>query len=127
MTKEYARLIERLKKKAKIVEVVGDYTTVYRNKCSTIREKTIAYGEHKGKKIETSKLYSYRYWACCPFHEEKTPSFELLNDKNFYMCFGCKKFGNVFDFVQEIEHVDLDGAVEILAKKYNMIVPRRDK
>ena len=125
MTKEYARLIERLKKKAKIVEVVGDYTTVYRDKNVYIREKTIAYGEHKGRKIETDKSYRYHFFACCPFHGEKTPSFQLLNDKNTYDCIGCKKSGNVFDFVQEIEHVDFDGAVEKLAKKYNMKMPTK--
>ncbi len=125
MTKEYARLIERLKKKAKIVEVVGDYTTVLRHRDIYTHEVTIAYGEHKGRKIETRKNYIYRFWACCPFHGEKTPSFQMSNEKNTYECFGCKKTGNVFDFIQDIEHVDYDGAVEKLAKKYNMKMPTK--
>ena len=125
MTKEYARLIELLKKKIKIVEVVGDYTTVVKDKCTYIMEKTIAYGEHKGRKIETTKTFLYHFYASCPFCGEKTPSLQLFNEKNTYDCIRCKKAGNVFDFVQEIEHFDFDKAVELLAKKYNLNTPEK--
>ncbi len=125
MTKEYARLIERLKKKIKIVEVVGDYTPVIKDKCTYILEKTIAYGEHKGRKIETTKIFRYHFFASCPFCGEKTPSLQLFNEKNTYDCIRCKKAGNVFDFVQEIEHFDFDKAVELLAKKYNLNTPEK--
>ena len=44
------------------------------------------------------------YWACCPFHEEKTPSFSVSPDKEFFYCFGCHAGGDVFQFVQKIEN-----------------------
>lgn len=57
------------------------------------------------------------YKACCPFHNEKTPSFIVHNDKGFYHCFGCGKSGNMFTFVQEMEKLSFPEAVEELAKK----------
>lgn len=53
----------------------------------------------------------------CPFHSEKTPSFIVNPAKGFYHCFGCSKSGDVISFVMEIEHVEFNDAVEILAKK----------
>ena len=50
----------------------------------------------------TSKSGSY--WGCCPFHSEKTPSFHVLQDKQIYHCFGCKKGGGVINFVMEMEN-----------------------
>ena len=41
------------------------------------------------------------YWGCCPFHNEKTPSFHVLQDKQFYHCFGCGKNGNAIGFLME--------------------------
>lgn len=58
-----------------------------------------------------------RYWGLCPFHQEKTPSFTVVDEKGFFKCFGCGKGGSMFDFIMEIEHVDFPQAVEILAKK----------
>ena len=49
------------------------------------------------------------YTACCPFHNEKTPSFYVSPAKQFYHCFGCGKGGDMFSFVQEIEGVDFVG------------------
>ncbi len=55
--------------------------------------------------------------ACCPFHIEKTPSFQVNTDRQMYYCFGCKKGGDIFSFVQEIERVDFKEALKLLAEK----------
>ena len=63
------------------------------------------------------------YWGCCPFHNEKTPSFHVLQDKQFYHCFGCKKGGGVINFIMEIENLSYPDAIRFLAKRVNMEVP----
>ncbi len=60
------------------------------------------------------------WWGCCPFHNEKTPSFSVAADRKFYHCFGCGVSGNVFDFVKEIEKIPFVEVVELLAKKANV-------
>ena len=64
-----------------------------------------------------------KYWACCPFHNEKTPSFAVSEDEGFYYCFGCKESGDVISFVMKYESCDFAEAVEILAKNAGMEVP----
>ena len=56
------------------------------------------------------------YLGLCPFHGENTPSFNVVEDKQFYHCFGCGKSGDIFNFVQEIENIDFVEALERLAK-----------
>ena len=80
-----------------IVDVVGSYVTL------------------------TSKGGSF--WGCCPFHNEKTPSFHVLQDKQIYYCFGCKKGGGVVNFIMEEENLSFPEAVRFLAKRANMEVP----
>ena len=63
------------------------------------------------------------YWGCCPFHNEKTPSFHVLQDKQFYHCFGGKKGGGVINCIMEIENLSYSDAVRFLAKRVNMEVP----
>lgn len=63
------------------------------------------------------------YWACCPFHSEKTPSMSIKEDGQFFKCFGCGEGGNVINFVMKIEDVDFYRAVEILAKNAGMQMP----
>ena len=63
------------------------------------------------------------YWGCCPFHNEKTPSFHVLQDKQFYHCFGCKKGGGVINFIMEIENLSYPDAIRFLAKRVNVEVP----
>ena len=46
-----------------------------------------------------------RLWGLCPFHQEKTPSFSVVDEQGFYYCFSCKKGGSMFEFVMEIEKV----------------------
>lgn len=65
------------------------------------------------------------YWACCPFHQEKTPSFKVDQQRQTYYCFGCKKSGNVFHFVQESINTDFVGAVEWLADRLGIVIPER--
>ncbi|MBO4646572.1 MAG: DNA primase [Lentisphaeria bacterium] len=64
-----------------------------------------------------------RWKACCPFHHEKTPSFIVNPDSNTYHCFGCGAGGNVFKFVMTVENLDFPGAVQLLARKYNVMIP----
>jgi DNA primase len=64
------------------------------------------------------------YTARCPFHEEKTPSFSVNPDKQFYYCFGCGAGGNALGFVMDYENVDFPQAVETLASSAGLEVPR---
>ena len=66
------------------------------------------------------------YQACCPFHTEKSPSFTVSSDKQFYHCFGCGAHGNAISFVMEYERLDFVDAIEELAGFLNMEVPREE-
>jgi DNA primase len=61
----------------------------------------------------------------CPFHKEKTGSFSVNPERQFYHCFGCKAGGDVFRFVQETEKVGFIEAVEILSRRAGILVPER--
>ena len=95
---EYTKFIEELKMKADLTDVVNKYTPVMRR--------------------------GSNYFAVCPLHADKGPSFCIYPNSNSYYCFGCHAAGDVIKFVEEIERVDFKEAVEILAKKYNMEVPQ---
>jgi len=86
---------------ADILEVVGDYVSLKR----------------KGQ----------NYWACCPFHNEKSPSFSVTPSKGFYKCFGCGKSGNVVGFVMDIEGSSYPEALRALAKKYGIDIPEEEE
>ncbi|NCB00893.1 MAG: DNA primase [Spirochaetia bacterium] len=90
MAKISQNVIEEIKSKISIVELVSRYLTL--NK--------------KGD----------RYWGLCPFHDEKTPSFSVLADKGFFHCFGCGKSGSLFDFFMEMEHVNFPESIKILGE-----------
>ena len=64
------------------------------------------------------------YTACCPFHNEKTPSFTVSPNKQFYHCFGCGVHGSAISFLMEYEHLDFVEAVESLAESMGITVPR---
>lgn len=64
------------------------------------------------------------YSACCPFHNEKTPSFTVAPDKQFYYCFGCGAKGNAVGFLMEYEHLSFPEAVKQLADRAGVEVPR---
>ena len=59
-----------------------------------------------------------RFWACCPFHQEKTGSFTVNPDLKTYYCFGCHKGGTMINFVMEMDKINFPEAVEVLAKKF---------
>jgi len=63
------------------------------------------------------------YSACCPFHSEKTPSFTVSQNKQFYHCFGCKANGSAIGFLMEYEHLSFPDAIEELARSQGLEVP----
>ncbi|HGF7495794.1 TPA: DNA primase [Vibrio cholerae] len=67
------------------------------------------------------------YSACCPFHNEKTPSFSVSQEKQFYHCFGCGAHGNIIDFVMEYDHLEFVEAIEELASFLGLEVPREQR
>ena len=97
---DWTIFIENLKSRLDIVDVISGYTSVERRGSS--------------------------FWACCPFHHEKTPSFSINQQGQFYHCFGggCGAHGDSIKFVMDFESVDFMSAVEILAKKAGLEVPR---
>ncbi|MGI4832425.1 MAG: DNA primase [Janthinobacterium lividum] len=86
---------------ADILEVVGDYVPL--------------------------KRQGQNYWACCPFHNEKSPSFSVNPSKGLYKCFGCGKAGGVVQFVMDVEGTSYPEALRALAKKYGVAVPEEEE
>jgi len=90
--------IDELITRSDIVELIGSYVPL----------------KQKGKE----------YAACCPFHDEKTPSFTVSSEKQFYHCFGCGAHGTALGFLMEYEHLEFVEAVETLAQNSGLEVPR---
>lgn len=78
--------------------------------------------DHKVPLKKAGKNYS----ACCPFHSEKSPSFTVSRDKQFYHCFGCGAHGNVIDFIMEYDRLEFLDAIEELASQLGLEVPREN-
>ncbi|PCK07084.1 MAG: DNA primase [Alteromonadaceae bacterium] len=76
--------------------------------------------DHRVKLKKAGKNYS----ACCPFHDEKTPSFTVSPDKQFYYCFGCGATGNALGFLMEYERQSFVDAIEQLARSAGMEIPK---
>jgi DNA primase len=76
-----------------------------------------------GSRVQLKKS-GREYKACCPFHNEKTPSFWVSPDKQFYHCFGCGKHGTVVGFLMDYDHLAFPEAVEELATRLGLEVPR---
>ena len=68
-----------------------------------------------------------RYWGCCPFHNEKTPSFSVVPQQGFFYCFGCHAGGNVFKFLSLIENVSYYEAIKLQAQRLNIPIPTYHK
>ena len=75
-----------------------------------------------GARVQLKKA-GREYKACCPFHNEKTPSFWVSPDKQFYHCFGCGKHGTVLGFLMDHDHMAFPEAVEELATRLGLEVP----
>lgn len=97
MSKFDPAFIEEVRSKNDIVEVVSEYVSL----------------EKKG----------HRYWGLCPFHAEKTPSFSVIPDKQFFYCFGCQAGGNVIGFIQKKDNLSFVEAVKALAKRARIPIP----
>ena len=93
--------VDRIYATANIVDIIGDYVTL--------------------------KKKGVNYQACCPFHNEKTPSFVVSPSKGVYKCFGCGKGGNAVTFVMEHESVSYPEALKIVAKRYGIEVEEREQ
>src|ERR1044072_3419852 len=89
--------IDDLRRQADIVRVVGDYVTL--------------------------KKKGANWMACCPFHQEKTPSFSVNPSKNIFYCFGCGKGGSFFNFVMELEGLSFPESVRVVAEKAGVPLP----
>lgn len=75
-----------------------------------------------GRRIPLIKK-GQNYWGCCPFHNEKTPSFSVSEDKGFYHCFGCGEHGDIISFVMKSENVDFKTAISELADMAGIKMP----
>lgn len=93
--------VDRILDAARIEEVIGDFIALKRRGAN--------------------------YIACCPFHNEKTPSFSVSPVKGIYKCFGCGKAGNAVSFVMEHEHLSYVEALRYLAHKYNIDIVEREE
>ena len=92
--------VDRIYAAANIVDIVGDYVTLKRN--------------------------GVNYVACCPFHNEKTPSFVVSPSKGVYKCFGCGKGGNAVTFLMEHESLSYPEALKMVAKRYGIEVHEKE-
>ena len=91
------RFLDELMDRSDIVDVVSSYVTL--------------------------KKRGADYFGLCPFHNEKTGSFSVAQDKQMYYCFGCHSGGGVINFIMEIENLSYPDAVRFLAKRAGMEVP----
>lgn len=72
----------------------------------------------------TLKRSGRNFFGLCPFHKEKSPSFSVSPDRQYYHCFGCHKGGDVFNFISEVEKVSFREALEILAERGRIELPK---
>lgn len=75
-------------------------------------------------RVPLRKKSGSNYFGCCPFHNEKTPSFSVSQSKQFYYCFGCGAHGNAIDFLMQHDHLSFPESVEALAKQAGLEIPR---
>ena len=75
----------------------------------------------------TLKKSGQNYTGLCPFHDEKSPSFSVSQDKQFYYCFGCQASGSALKFLMEFDRMDFVSSIEHLAQRVGLEVPRDQK
>ena len=90
-------LIDEIRNKNDIVDIISQYVTLKRS--------------------------GRNFFGLCPFHKEKSPSFSVSPDKQIYKCFGCGEGGNVFHFVSKIENLSFKETIEVLAEKSGIELP----
>ena len=78
-----------------------------------------------GSRIDLKRT-GQRFSALCPFHDERSPSFSVNQDKQFYHCFGCKSSGNAIKFVMEFDGLDFPTAVKSLSESVGLKVPKEE-
>jgi DNA primase len=76
-------------------------------------------------RITLRKKTGANFFACCPFHNEKNPSFSVSQIKQFYYCFGCGAHGNAIDFLMQYDRLSFPESIEMLAKQVGMEIPRQ--
>ncbi len=76
-------------------------------------------------RVSLRKKSSNNYFACCPFHSEKSASFSVSQNKQFYYCFGCGAHGNAIDFLMQYDRLSFPEAIESLAKQAGMEIPKQ--
>ena len=74
------------------------------------------------KKVILKKKSENSFIGLCPFHSEKTPSFHVHDEKQFYHCFGCEKHGDIFSFTMEFDNMDFYSALKYLASLIGLTV-----
>ena len=79
-----------------------------------------------GEYVRLTKGGAQSFKGLCPFHKEKTPSFNVQAAQQFYHCFGCGQSGDVFTFVQKMENVSFPEAVRTVAQKCGIPLPKRE-
>ncbi|MDR1697271.1 MAG: DNA primase [Rickettsiales bacterium] len=75
-----------------------------------------------GRRVPLTKK-GQNFWGCCPFHNEKTPSFSVNEEKGFYHCFGCGEHGDIISFVMKSQNMDFKSAIAELAQMAGLKVP----
>lgn len=106
------------------VRQLGSFMAFSPSFLDELRNRT-ALSDVVGKRVQLKKAGGRGEWSgLCPFHNEKTPSFTVSDDKGFYHCFGCGEHGSAFDFLMKQEGLSFPEAVERLAQDAGMEVPR---
>lgn len=101
MNGDWANFKEQVRNAADIVEIISGYVPL----------------KKKGQ----------NYWGCCPFHGEKTPSFSVNPSKDMFYCFGCHEGGDIFKFLMKVENCSFVEALKLLAGRYGIAVPERER
>ena len=83
-----------------------------------INEK-IVLSDYIGRQVSLSRR-GREFVGLCPFHKEKTPSFTINDDKNFYHCFGCGEHGSVINFLMKYQNLDFIESIKILSKELGL-------
>ena len=102
------------------------FSSAFLEKIKTSVKISDIVSRHVNWDTKKSNLSKQDFWAPCPFHQEKTASFHVDDQKGFYYCFGCHAKGDAISFVKETENVNFIEAVEILAKEAGLQMPEQD-